>query len=186
MNILNKKTWSNLKWHFYKRILKRKRLLCNVQEHLMYLDLQNEGISHTLAVQGVREADKVEIVERELKEGATVLDCGSNIGCYPLLEASIVKKTGRVFAFEPDVRNYELLLKNISINQYNKIIEPFNMALSDKSGEEQFLITTRSNLSKVATDNDKEFLEKHSIEECIKIKSISIDDFCKNKNWVFP
>ena len=182
MNILKKLSWPNIKWQFYKRILKKKTMLRKVCGNWMYLDLQTEGISHVLAVDGIREADKIEIIEQELREGMVVLDCGSNIGFYPLLEASIVKESGKVFAFEPDPRNYDLLIKNININLYEGIIKPINMAVSDKSGESQIIIATRSNLSKVVTENDKEYLKKHSIEDRINIQSKSVDEFCEGKN----
>ena len=182
MNIFKKLSWDNIKWHLYKRLLKKEEMLYKVHGNWMYLDLQTEGISHALAVDGIREADKVEIIEQELREGMVVLDCGSNIGFYPLLEATIVKETGKVFTFEPDPRNYSLLIKNININLYDGIIEPINMAVSDKSGEAQIIIATRSNLSKVATENDKEYLERHSIEDRINIQSTSVDEFCEGKN----
>ena len=181
MNIFKKLSWPNIKWHFYKRILKKKEMLRKVYGNWMYLDLQTEGISRSLAVDGIREADKIEIIEQELNKDMVVLDCGSNIGFYPLLEASIVKASGKVFAFEPDPRNYDLLLKNININSYREIVEPFYMAVSDHTGEEQLLMATESNLSKVVTESDKEFLERHSIVDSINIKSISVDDFCKDK-----
>ncbi len=107
----SKKLWNHFRWQLHKHLLRKKTILCKVQSNWMYLDLVNEGISRVLAIYGIREADHTQIMKRELKSGMAVLDIGSNIGYYPLLEASLVGTKGKVYAIEPDPRNIELLKK---------------------------------------------------------------------------
>ena len=51
-----------------------------------------------------------------------VVDIGSNIGYYTLIAAKILGSSGKVYAFEPEPNNYELLLKNIEVNGYTNIV----------------------------------------------------------------
>ena len=71
-------------------------MLRTVQGNKMFLDLQRAGISRTLAIMGIREADHVELMQEELKQGMVVVDIGANIGYYTLMAASI----GRVIIQE--------------------------------------------------------------------------------------
>jgi len=70
---------------------------------------------------GVNPYSKVEI-----KQGDVVVDVGAHIGCYTLLASLKLKGRGKVYAYEPDPGNYDLLERNISINHcsiakaYNK------------------------------------------------------------------
>ena len=66
----------------------------------------------------VYEPFEIEIVRQVVKKGDTAIDIGAMIGCYTLVFAKLVGDTGRVFAFEPEIENYEILKKNININGY--------------------------------------------------------------------
>ena len=67
-----------------------------------------------------------------LKKDDTVVDIGANIGTLTLLSASLVKESGKVYAFEANPRTYKYLLKNIKLNGFNNI-GTFCMALGDES-----------------------------------------------------
>jgi len=54
-------------------------------------------------------------------EEPVILDCGSNIGLSVLYFKTIYPKA-RVWAFEPDATNYELLTKNIASNHLENVI----------------------------------------------------------------
>jgi FkbM family methyltransferase len=64
----------------------------------------------------------------EIHESDIVIDIGGNIGTFTLL-ASKRASGGRVFAFEPNKENYELLLQNIALNELTNVI-PVRAAVS--------------------------------------------------------
>ena len=169
-------------WYFSKYILQKKTIKRRLKYFDMHLDLQVEGISRTLAFYKTREEDMIQVIKEYLKEGMTVLDCGSNIGFYPLLEAEIIKNSGEIYAFEPDKRNFVMLKKNIELCPYGNIIKPFNMAVSNKTGTEKMYVATQSNLNKLYSGDDGDFAERHNVEESIEVDTITIDDFCLEKN----
>ncbi len=83
----------------------------------LFLDPDDKVMSHYLLEDEGWEPLETSIVEGELKEGDVVLDIGANIGYYTILAARRVGPGGRVFAFEPDPRNFALLQKNLRANR---------------------------------------------------------------------
>ncbi|MEO7768245.1 MAG: FkbM family methyltransferase, partial [Ferruginibacter sp.] len=65
--------------------------------------------------------------------GSIVIDIGANIGVFSLYAARCGAK--KVYAFEPNKKSYEILLNNIKVNNLEKIIIPFNLAVGSSDGE---------------------------------------------------
>ena len=76
---------------------------------------------------------ETEIVRRIPLAGATALDIGANIGYYSLLTSAAVGPKGRVYAFEPESRNFGLLEKNLALNHATNVTA-FRLAVSDAPG----------------------------------------------------
>ena len=58
---------------------------------------------------------------QNLHVGDVFFDVGANIGYYSVIASSQVGASGRVFAFEPEPLNYELLNRNIRLNALNNV-----------------------------------------------------------------
>lgn len=104
-----------------------------------------EGIAMALIQYGVREEDQLHIVKQTLKPGMVVLDVGANIGYYALLEASLVGPSGHVYAIEPSLDNYKLLVENVGLNPEGRWIDTFRLAASDQSGTARLYLSKHSN-----------------------------------------
>ena len=61
----------------------------------------------------------------------TVLDIGAHIGSFSIKAASL---GAMVFALEPDIMNFNLLKRNIKINDFKSLIRPIHTALSNHNG----------------------------------------------------
>ena len=68
-----------------------------------------------------------------MKAGMTVVDVGAHVGLYSLDASALVGPAGKVYAFEPEPRNYKLLLRNIKANGFSNIIA-LQKAVSDHPG----------------------------------------------------
>lgn len=148
-----------------------------IGNHIMYLNLKDTGISATLLTMKKkgpdREAAFMKILRQEVKKGMIGIDLGANIGYVTLIMAELIGPSGKIYAFEPDPRNFEILLKNIKANKYADFVFPHQMGLSNKTGVSKFYISNKSNLgSMMAT--------KHS-KSLIDINISTLDDFIKNK-----
>jgi len=173
-----------LDWFIAKKIFRKKTIQRRLKYFKMHLDLITPGISKTLAVYKSREDDMIQVIREELKPGMTVIDCGSNIGFYPLLEANILKNEGSIYAIEPDIRNYNVLKKNIEFCQYRSILNPFQMAVSNQNGVSKMFVTEKSNLNKLSSKDDKTFSERHSVDSTVEVKTKTMDDFCNQENII--
>ncbi|MFA5793503.1 MAG: FkbM family methyltransferase [Candidatus Brocadiia bacterium] len=105
--------------------------LADVQGHKMFLDPYD---SLSLSMNGVYEPLETSIVKQYVKKGDIVLDIGANIGYYTLLFARLVGDEGKVYAFEPEPDNFELLKKNVEINKYENVVL-IQKAVSDVGGK---------------------------------------------------
>lgn len=72
-----------------------------------------------------------------LSPGMTVVDAGANKGQMALLFASLVGKTGRVFAFEPAPAEFASLERNVRMNGLSQVT-PVQAAVADVAGTMAF------------------------------------------------
>ncbi|ABW68165.1 methyltransferase FkbM family [Desulfosudis oleivorans Hxd3] len=69
-----------------------------------------------------------------LERGDVFLDVGANIGYYTALAAVLVQERGLVVAYEPDIDNYDLLMKNMAANHVTNA-RCFCAAMADYTGD---------------------------------------------------
>ena len=122
--------------------------------------------------------DKFECTEKDI-----MIDIGAHVGMVSILYGKLYPQL-KIYAFEPDPRNYKMMLMNIKLNNV-KNITPFNMAVSGDGRELKMCIDPE--LSAVGTQtsitsgNKKEFytvqsttikdiFEKYNIDTCKFLK----------------
>ena len=124
------------------------------------------------------------IVKKIVKSGDVVLDLGANIGYFTILFAKIVGENGKVVAFEPESKNFQILKKNISENGYNNVILE-NKAVSEKNGSTVLFTGTKSSGANRIYEPKKaqEWRKKEKQQEFEKneIETVSIDKFLNEK-----
>ncbi|MCP6726799.1 MAG: FkbM family methyltransferase [Patescibacteria group bacterium] len=135
----------------------------------MILDLQTKGVSGILFVCGTREILDTWVMQQEIEDNMHVLDIGGNIGYYVLLEASLLGEQGKVYVFEPDPRNIEILNKNIELNNISLKVGVYPYAAAKENGVQTFHLGKSSNLST--------FVERKGILDSIEVKCKKLDDF---------
>lgn len=141
----------------------------------MYLDINDRGLSRDLIIDGIREIKQTNFFKKLLKPNMTVLDIGANIGYFALIEAEVVGPNGKVYAIEPIPQSYNLLKKNIKLNNYEKIFKTYPIAIGEKKGNAIVKQTKKLNWSTILNNN----LSK--VDKKIKVKKQTVDSFLKNK-----
>jgi FkbM family methyltransferase len=140
------------------RIFKRqfldmtKERIIDINGHKFATIPNDKGISEELLMFKTHEPLSTNLFRKILKQGMTCLDVGSNIGYYVCLENKIVGKNGKIIAIEPSPINFKYLQKNVNL-QNTTNIELFNFACGKKNGKIDFLVSNRSNWSRVASDD---------------------------------
>jgi FkbM family methyltransferase len=113
-----------------------------------------------------------------LKEGDVYVDVGANIGLTSIFAAKIVGKSGKVYAFEPDLKNYNLLLENIKLNNLTNVTA-INKAVLDKN-EQLTIMNSINDFEKHLVDT-KEKVEVSTLHynggdvDCITLDSLLQD-----------
>lgn len=141
-----------------------------IYKNKMILDLTTSGISKFLFLYGKREILDTGIVMQEIEKDMNVLDIGANIGYYAILEASLLDQ-GKVYAFEPDPRNVELLKKNIELNNFSEKIKFHPYAVAEKDCFREFNLGRETNLSSFTREDKK--------VGSVEVKCIKLDDFAE-------
>jgi FkbM family methyltransferase len=80
-----------------------------------------------------KEPETLAWIDELVRDGDVVVDVGANIGLYSLY-AALRHLRARVIAFEPEYANLHLLRDNIVGNGLGGRIEPYALALGERSG----------------------------------------------------
>lgn len=108
-----------------------------------------------------------------LKPDSIILDVGANIGYYSLLAAKVVDvDVGKIYAIEPERRNYELLQKNIESSSYSSIV-PFKLAIGKEDGNAELFLST--------TNKGDHQLYFSSGREMQVVDAVTLDSFIKQE-----
>lgn len=146
-------------------------------EHQMYLLAGDRGISRTLAKPDgyrKREIEFMTLIREQLKPGEIAFDIGSNIGYVSLIMAKLVGEAGHVYSVEPDKKNFQVLKKNVALNNYQSRFTLERIGISDQVGQLTFHRSNRSNLGS--------FEKRH--KDCpgsIETFVTSLDEYLKDK-----
>ncbi len=127
--------------------LVKKRIL----DFKMYLDKEDVGISKELIDHGIREKPSVDYIKTILRPDMTVLDLGANIGYYALFEAN---KVNYVHAIEPVKYNFNLLAKNIELNNYSNI-SAYQLAIGGNNGTTKIYTSKRCNWATIVPEEQR-------------------------------
>jgi len=132
-----------------------------------------DDITAELLLKGTWEPYTTEVVKQLLQEGMVAVDIGANIGYYSLLAASLVGKTGKVYAFEPEPQNYTLLIRNVNANGYTNI-EAHQKAVSHSAGKMALYLGTQSGTHSL-------FGVRGTTTQSVMVDLVSLDEFFKER-----
>jgi len=146
-----------------------------IQNQKMFLDSKD---SLQLSLNGIYGEFETEIVKNEIKPNDVVLDVGAHIGYFTLLFAKLVGSEGKVFSFEPEPKNFELLTKNIEINNYENVITESKIVSDKNKTCTLYTFETSSGANRIYKPNENINVKP------IEVDSISLDEYFKNSEFL--
>ncbi|AIF84132.1 methyltransferase, FkbM family [Candidatus Nitrososphaera evergladensis SR1] len=99
----------------------------DIQGSWMYVDDKD---SMQLTQHGIYGPEQTSLIKRLVKGDYTCLDIGANIGYFTLIMA---RQARQVYAFEPEPRNFEILQKNVALNNMQDIVKLYDFAVAETS-----------------------------------------------------
>jgi FkbM family methyltransferase len=99
----------------------------------LYLHPKDIIITWAILNYGNWEPDETALFLRTVQPGDIVVDAGAHVGYYTVIASRLVGPEGKVYAFEPDPANFELLRKNVQVNGLTNVVLE-QKALSDRKG----------------------------------------------------
>jgi FkbM family methyltransferase len=134
--------------------------------NMMYADSKDEGVLPLLQAGGIYEEYETGLFKSLLGPGI-----GANIGHYSLIAARMVGDTGHVYSFEPDPHNYDLLTRNIGLNDFTNVTA-LNMAVSNMKGS-MTLYLDKYNLGGHSMSSENVLIAAGEVE----VETVTLDDF---------
>ncbi|MCX8000416.1 MAG: FkbM family methyltransferase, partial [Leptospiraceae bacterium] len=120
----------------------------------------------------ISEHKEIQLLKQHITKDSIVIDAGANIGFYTLIFSNLVGKNGKVIAFEPDSKNFEILQKRC-LSRKNVLL--VQAALSDKTGSLDFYLSDELNVDHRAYPTEEN-------RKKITVKAYSLDDFLQEHN----
>lgn len=107
-----------------------------------------------------------------LKEDSIVIDIGAQIGCFAVKAAKIAKK-GKVYCFEPEPQNFNILKKNVKINKLSNVFY-FRKAVTGVQGIVKLFIPCEHAKKQTGEYSIFKFEGRHQ-NKYLKVQSTSLN-----------
>ncbi|HLH52954.1 MAG TPA: FkbM family methyltransferase [Verrucomicrobiae bacterium] len=116
-----------------------------------------------------------------LSPGSTFLDLGAHVGLFSL-EAALLQRDIRIFAFEPNPKNFDRLTANAKANEVrNMICEP--IAVSDRDGTAMLYLAE----SDMSASLMKGFQSEDTVQVGqIQVRTTTLDKYVQQKSLKAP
>jgi FkbM family methyltransferase len=109
-----------------------------------------------------------------VKSGMNVVDIGAHIGYYTVLASRLVGENGKVWAFEPEPRNFSELQKNVCLNNDNNVVY-FKSAVGDTFKTSSLFYSTKWSGECSLVDI------KQRPKDSISVEVVSLDEALKDR-----
>lgn len=112
-----------------------------------------------------------------LSPGDLFLDAGSHVGIYALGAASRVGERGRVVAIEPTPATVAKLRRNVALNHQQDRIEVAALAISDRPGTVEFVVTGTSMMNSIFSGRPNGQSRTGGDEQRIVVETRTLDSY---------
>ena len=138
----------------------------------LWIHPNDEILSRSIVYDKIWEPETTKLIKNIIHEGDVGIDLGANIGYFTMLMANLVGTSGKIFSFEPEPQNFEILQKNIKQNHLKNVVAN-QSAIGDINGKiKLYLSNTNAGWHKVFP---KQFIDYEVSDKNIDVKICSLD-----------
>lgn len=102
---------------------------------------QDQHVFYAVKNYGIYETHIVNLLEKYISPGDTVLQAGSHFGIHVLHMARLVGNTGKVYAYEMHHTTFKYLVNNVKVNNLFDRVSCYNRCITDNINEPIFYPT---------------------------------------------
>jgi FkbM family methyltransferase len=157
----------------------RRDMKIKLRNYDLFIVPNDFGISTELRLFAVHEPMTSKVLVEELRKRSnreiTVIDIGSNIGYYAVLESKLVGARGRVIAVEPNPTAFSYLLRNIKLNKLTNVVA-IKKAIGATDDTAKMLIKRETNWSRIL-QTDEGF--RVGTRDIIRVETVTLDTLVK-------
>ena len=138
----------------------------------------DEGISLDLFYCGIREQLSIDYLLSNVNKDDVFYDIGANLGYYTV---TVAKRVREVISFEPYSRSYELLKRNVILNNL-KNTKVYKLGIGEKTQKRLLWVPSKNNQASFyeeASENKKDMIQETS-------SIVSLDYFVENFKELLP
>ena len=145
---------------------------------LQFRILPGDQLSRALFVSNTYEPNTLCALRRLLGVGGVFLDVGANAGVMSLAASRWMGAEGRVFSFEPSLREYRRLVENLELNDAGNVI-PVRAAVSSGTGPATLRVAAAGHggLNTLGETFAHDGVEMAALEQ---VDTTTLDDFIKD------
>lgn len=151
------------------RLLFKRPVAVRVGRHLLFSRRWDRLVAMVLWKYGLLEKQESRLLRTLVRPGMTVVDIGANIGYYTTLFADWVGAQGRVYAFEPERENFDML--SLAVRQggiTNAVLE--NAGIGSHTGKHDMYINP-------IHSGDHRTHESCRFDKKVEIQMMRLDDY---------
>ena len=105
----------------------------------------------------------------EIHETDVVIDIGANVGTFALMAATRAR-LGRVFSYEPNQENFDLLVHNVALNRLTNV-SLFHAAVSGRRGQVKLFCSSEGGFHSVLSDRAAD-LARYELVDALTLADI--------------
>jgi len=136
---------------------------------------EKETVSDIIREKTIYSINDLKLLNKFLNKGDYFIDAGANIGWHTLFGSKVVGDSGKVFAFEPNDKNFNLLESNVKLNELTNV-SVVKSAVTDYVGTGELSCSKVNFGDHVANTEFLNEVEKESIN------CTTIDEYIKNND----
>ena len=141
-----------------------------------YLPLLNDWVQKVIHdTKNFYEIGMLEDIKERVGEGKTIVDVGANIGNHTVYFSKVCKAK-KVYSFEPQKKIFEILKRNVQLNNDNEEVELFNMGVGEERMFANANVIDKNNYGMTRLDkNVNGTIVINSLDKILFNKSKNID-----------
>lgn len=151
-----------------------------IHNYKMYLDTSAAGIQNWLSTWRPGTPDREPgfeyLLRQEVKPGMICAELGANVGYLTFMIWKNLQEEGKVYAIEPDPRNYKMLSKSVKLNNAEGQVMTYPYAIDNKDGKVKLYLGTATNLSSIKPT-------KNTTGKTVNVKAVTLASFMKDKEF---